>query len=229
LTDAGHSSVAVSSLDYDFADSALLQRALTHRSASTENNERLEFLGDAVLGQVIAEYLYRHFPHADEGQLTRTRAQLVNKDTLASVARSLDLGGHIRLGEGELKSGGWRRDSILANTLEALIGAIYLDGGLAPCIRQISTWFEGALKDVDPALVHKDAKTRLQEYLQARGQALPVYTAVEVAGPAHDQQFTIECRVESVIEPVRAEGKNRRSGEQRAAALMLERLENGAP
>jgi len=229
LTGARHLAVAVGDyLDYDFTDPALLQRALTHRSASNENNERLEFLGDAVLGQVIADYLYRHFPDADEGQLTRTRAQLVNKETLASVARDLDLGGHILLGEGELKSGGWRRDSILANTLEALIGAIYRDGGLAPCARQISIWFQNALKEADPAHAHKDAKTRLQEYLQARGQALPVYTAVEVAGPAHDQQFTIECRVESVGDPVLAEGKNRRSGEQRAAALMLDRIENEA-
>ncbi len=216
-------------LGYGFTDPALLRRALTHRSARNENNERLEFLGDAVLGQVVADYLYRTFPEADEGQLTRTRAELVKKDTLCVVARQLNLGEHILLGEGELKSGGWRRDSILANTLEALIGAIYLDGGLAACERQISTWFAAALKDVDPSEVHKDAKTRLQEYLQARGASLPNYTAIDVTGPAHDQQFTIECRVELLPDAVSAVGKNRRAGEQRAAALMLERLGNQPP
>lgn len=215
-------------LDYRFTDTVLLQRALTHRSTGKANNERLEFLGDAVLGQVIAGHLYREFPHADEGQLTRTRALLVNKNTLASIARTLRLGEHILLGEGELKNEGWRRDSILANTLEALIGAIYLDGGLGACVEQISTWFAAALKDADPRNARKDAKTRLQEHLQARGQPLPSYAAVEVTGPAHDQQFTIECRVDSVPEPVTAQGKSRRAGEQRAAALMLDRLEPGA-
>jgi ribonuclease-3 len=212
-------------LDYRFNDTALLQQALTHRSVSGDNNERLEFLGDAVLGQIIADRLYREFPQANEGQLTRTRASLVKKETLAAVARSLNLGGHILLGEGELKSGGWRRDSILANTLEALIGAIYLDGGISACTAQIVKWFAAPLADVDPQQTHKDAKTRLQEHLQARGLALPNYEAIEVSGPPHDQRFTIECTVEAVSNPVTAEGKNRRAGEQRAAALMLEELE----
>ncbi len=216
-------------LGYGFADPLLLRRALTHRSTGNENNERLEFLGDAVLGQVIADYLYRAFPEADEGQLTRTRAQLVKKDTLASVARALNLGEYILLGEGEVKSGGWHRDSILANTLEALIGAIYLDGGLTACVRQITTWFASSLEDVDPHKEHKDAKTRLQEYLQARRLSLPNYTAIDVTGPAHDQQFTIECRIDLVPDPVTAEGKSRRAGEQRAAALMLDRLEHEPP
>lgn len=212
-------------LGYSFDDEALLKRALTHRSAGSNNNERLEFLGDAVLGHVIAEVLYREFPDADEGQLTRTRARLVNKDTLASVARALDLGEHIRLGEGELKSGGWRRDSILANTVEALLGAIYLDGGLSACEQRVAHWFAQPLNDIDPQQTHKDAKTRLQEFLQARGLALPNYAAVEVTGPPHDQQFTIECRVETAPEPVTASGKSRRAGEQKAAAMMLDRLE----
>jgi len=215
-------------LDYEFSDTSLRQRALTHRSAGSDNNERLEFLGDAVLGQVIAAHLYREFPYADEGQLSRTRATLVNRDTLAAIARSLDLGAHIRLGEGERKSGGWARDSILANTLEALIGAIYIDGGTQACAAQISTWFAAVLQDVDPRNAHKDAKTRLQEYLQARGQPLPSYAPTTVTGPPHDQQFTIECRIAPYPEPVSAQGKSRRAGEQRAAALMLERLEQGA-
>lgn len=212
-------------LDYCFRDPVLLRRALTHRSASNDNNERLEFLGDAVLGQVVADYLYREFPDADEGQLTRTRALLVNKETLASVARAINLGDKIVLGEGELKSGGWRRDSILSNTLEALIGAIYLDGGLDACTKQLSGWFAPMFKDIDPRQAHKDSKTRLQEYLQARGHALPSYTAIAVTGPAHDQCFTIECRVDSIAEPMTAEGKSRRVGEQRAAALMLKKIE----
>jgi len=213
-------------LTHSFADTGLLQLALTHRSAGNLNNERLEFLGDAVLGQVVANYLYRHFPDADEGQLTRTRALVVNKDSLARIARAVGLGEHIVLGEGELKSGGWRRDSILANTLEAVIGAIYLDGGLAACEQQIMTWFASVLDSADPSVARKDAKTRLQEFLQARGRALPEYTAVDVSGPAHDQQFTIECRVDAVPVAVSASGKSRRAAEQRAADLMLAELEN---
>ncbi len=212
-------------LAYEFSDPALLQLALTHRSAAKTNNERLEFLGDAVLGQVIAECLYRQFKDADEGQLTRSRALLVRKETLARVARELSLGEHIVLGEGELKSGGWRRDSILANTLEAVIGAIYLDGGHAACTEEIFRWFGPALAAVDPQRSEKDAKTRLQEHLQSRGKALPRYNAVSTTGPAHDQRFTIECHVESEPDPATATGRSRRAGEQLAAQLMLERLE----
>jgi ribonuclease-3 len=215
--------------NYAFVDSDLERLALTHRSSARINNERLEFLGDAVLGQIIGEYLFRKFPNADEGQLTRIRATLVNKETLADVARSIDLGEHIVLGEGELKSGGWRRDSILANTLEALIGAIYLDGGLAACTDQISIWFATVLRDIDPSINRKDAKTRLQEFLQAQGNPLPTYNAAEVTGPAHDQRFTIQCQVESQSGVVSAVGKSRRIAEQKAAALMLEKLEGDAP
>ncbi|MGR9089924.1 MAG: ribonuclease III [Gammaproteobacteria bacterium] len=212
-------------LAYEFSDPALLQLALTHRSAAKANNERLEFLGDAVLGQVIAERLFRQFEDADEGQLTRSRALLVRKETLARIARELSLGEHIVLGEGELKSGGWRRDSILANTLEAVIGAIYLDGGHAACTEEIYRWFGATLASVDPQRSGKDAKTRLQEHLQSRGQALPRYSAVSMTGPAHDQRFTIECRVDSEASPATATGRSRRAGEQLAAQLMLERLE----
>ena len=212
-------------LAYEFSDPALLQLALTHRSAAKANNERLEFLGDAILGQVIAERLYRQFEDADEGQLTRTRALLVRKESLARIARELSLGEHIVLGEGELKSGGWRRDSILANTLEAVIGAIYLDGGHAACTEEIFRWFAAALASVDPQRSVKDPKTRLQEHLQSRGLALPQYNAVSTTGPAHDQRFTIECHVESESSPAIATGRSRRTGEQLAAQLMLERLE----
>ena len=214
--------------NYSFVHADLERLALTHRSSARVNNERLEFLGDAVLGQVIAEYLYREFPSADEGQLTRLRATLVNKQTLADIARSIDLGEHIVLGEGELKSGGWRRDSILANTLEALIGAIYLDGGLVACTDQILIWFADVLRDIDPSLNRKDAKTRLQEYLQARGSPLPTYNAEQITGPAHDQRFTIQCCVGSQVGVVSAVGTSRRNAEQKAAALMLEQLERDA-
>ncbi len=216
----------ISLSDYAFADANLKELALTHRSARKANNERLEFLGDAILGQVIAEYLYREFPDADEGQLTRTRASLVNKETLANVARDMSLGESIVLGEGELKSGGWRRDSILANTLEAVIGAVYLDAGLDVCTDYIRTWFAKYLHTADPQEARKDAKTRLQEYLQARGENLPTYTSPTVTGPAHEQSFIIECHVETQ-QPVSAEGKSRRIGEQRAASLMLEQIARG--
>jgi ribonuclease-3 len=214
--------------DYQFCNAALKDLALTHRSARKTNNERLEFLGDAILGHVIAEYLYREFPDADEGQLTRTRASLVNKETLAKVARDMELGEQIVLGEGELKSGGWRRDSILANTLEAVIGAVYLDAGLDVCATSIHRWFGDYLRAANPQDAHKDAKTRLQEHLQAQGLNLPKYTTTNVAGPPHEQVFTVECHVET--QPaVRAEGKSRRIGEQRAATLMLTQLSTDYP
>ena len=210
--------------DYIFSDPALLQLALTHRSASSENNERLEFLGDAVLGQVIADYLYDQHPDADEGQLTRCRADLVNRETLATIARSIELGKRIKLGAGESKNGGAQRDSILANTLEALIGAIYLDGGLDPCTKQLMSWFASSLKNIDPKHAQKDSKTQLQEYLQGRGHSLPTYTAIAITGPAHNQCFTIECHVDILSKPVSAKGKSRRIAEQRAATLMIKRL-----
>ena len=211
-------------LGYQFNDTALLRQALTHRSANERHNERLEFLGDAVLSQVVADYLYRKFPDADEGQLTRARAALVKKETLAVVARHHELGTYIVLGDGERKSGGWRRESILANTFEAVIGAIYLDRGFDVVTDAIKTWYGEVLSDFDPLVTHKDPKTRLQEYLQGLGEALPHYDAVAVSGPAHDQCFTIECRVDILSQAVTATGKSRRAGEQRAAELALEAL-----
>tara|TARA_Y100000588_G_scaffold329539_1_gene365844 strand:- start:295 stop:957 length:663 start_codon:yes stop_codon:yes gene_type:complete len=214
--------------NYIFSDPALLQLALTHRSASHKNNERLEFLGDAILGQVIADYLYNQFPDADEGQLTRSRAVLVNRETLATIARSIELSERIELGVGESKNGGAQRDSILANTLEALIGAIYLDGGLDACAKQLMDWFAPSLKNIDPKRSQKDAKTQLQEYLQGRGHSLPTYTATAITGPAHDQCFTIECQVEILPSPVSAKGRTRRMAEQQAATLMIKRLVKAA-
>lgn len=211
-------------LGHRFGDPALLSLALTHRSVGGRNNERLEFLGDALLGMIIAEALFNRFPRADEGALTRLRASLVKKDTLASLARAVQLGRLMRLGEGEMKSGGWRRDSILANAFEAVIGAIFLDAGLEICRRRVLAVFEeriDALSDLAPA---KDPKTELQEYLQGRRFPLPTYETISVTGDPHSQRFTVACRVSGLAEPVTAEGSSRRRAEQAAAEKALEGL-----
>lgn len=212
-------------LDYGFSDVTLLETALTHRSVTQNNNERLEFLGDAVLGMVIAEELFKRFPDANEGELSRLRASLVKGDTLAEIARSFDLGEVIRLGQGELKSGGFRRKSILADAFEAILGAIYLDGGFNSCRKIILKHFASRLGVVSPETAQKDPKTRLQEYLQASQQALPTYEVVDIAGEAHAQTFTIECQVEG-LQTVRAKGSSRRKAEQAAAEIILSGLEN---
>jgi ribonuclease III len=214
-------------LDYSFRDDALRRRALTHRSAEPEHNERLEFLGDALLGFIVAEHLYVSFPGADEGQLTRTRATLVNREALAELARELDLGTALVLGEGEQKSGGWRRDSILANALESLIGAIYLDGGLAACRNAVLGLFAERLAACDPGRAHKDPKTALQEYLQGRRHELPRYETVTVAGPSHQQLFTVRCHTSALPGPVVAQGPTRRKAEQAAARATLLQLTAG--
>lgn len=214
-------------LGHAFAEPGLLAQALTHRSVQRVNNERLEFLGDAVLGMVVAEELFRRFPRADEGQLTRLRASLVNKQTLAALAQSLGLGPHLRLGEGERKSGGWRRESILANALEAVMGAIYLDAGLERCRQRVLAWLAGALDAADPGSVVKDPKTALQEFLQARRLPVPDYCTVLVEGPPHDRRFVVECRLETLDGPVRGEGNSRRRAEQAAAQAALEALSGG--
>lgn len=216
-------------LGYRFADPDLCHQALTHRSARPHHNERLEFLGDAVLGMVITEYLFQAYPRADEGQLTRARASLVNRESLAALARAQHLGEHLVLGEGEQKSGGWRRDSILANALEALLGAIYLDAGYAACREVICRIYHQRLADFDLETSVKDAKTALQEYLQARQQALPRYETVHVSGPSHAQVFTVSCQVEELPQPVRAHGATRRKAEQAAARQVLDRLREARP
>lgn len=210
--------------DYRFRRADLLATALTHRSVSASNNERLEFLGDALLGFVIGEALYQRFPAADEGQLTRLRSSLVNKDTLAGIGRALDLGSAVRLGEGELKSGGWRRASIIANALEALIGAIYLDGGMQACRDTVLRLFADHLEAASPERIMKDPKTRLQEYLQARRRQVPTYETIAVTGEPHRQTFTVRCEVEGLEETVSAEGESRRRAEQAAALKVLELL-----
>lgn len=216
------------SLGYAFNDPGLLDAAVTHRSAGSGNNERLEFLGDAVLGHVIAEWLYNACPDATEGQLSRLRATLVKRETLADIARGLALGDYLRLGSGELKSGGFRRDSILADALEAVLGGILLDGGFGTCRDCIHRLFAGRLDRLSETDELKDPKTRLQEYLQSRRLALPVYTMTRVSGKAHSQQFEVECRIEALDAVSNGLGGSRRKAEQSAADNMLEYLGVGS-
>jgi len=217
----------VRSLGYEFQQPELLEAAVTHRSASSRNNERLEFLGDAALGFVIAEGLFRKFHDASEGQLSRLRASLVKRETLAEVARELDLGDYLRLGSGELKSGGFRRDSILADALEAILGAILLDRGYVECQACILRLFADKMATLSSADELKDPKTRLQEMLQSRKLGLPVYEVVSVSGKAHQQHFVVECQVADLHASVKGEGGNRRGAEQAAAQCMLNKVDAG--
>lgn len=203
-------------------DAALLLRALTHRSHGPDNNERLEYLGDAVLSFVVAEMLYRNHPDASEGELSRFRATLVSGESLAQIAAGVDLGSQLLLGEGELKSGGRRRGTILADTLEALIGAIYLDRGLDPVREVVRRLFEEPMQALPSASELKDAKTRLQELLQGRGHPLPAYTVLEIAGDPHQQRFTVRCDVADLALFAVAEGSSRRRAEQEAALRVLD-------
>ena len=211
-------------LGYQFKDVALLQQALTHRSFSRKNNERLEFLGDAILNCTIAQQLYDRFPKAREGQLSRLRAHLVKGETLAELGREFELGECLRLGSGELKSGGFRRDSILADAIEALIGAISLDESLDAAQRVIVQWFEQRLQELNLSDNIKDSKTRLQEFLQSRKAPLPQYSVREVSGEAHDQTFTVDCEVEGLEQPTVGAGNSRRIAEQEAARAALKAL-----
>lgn len=212
-------------LGYSFEDAGLLDQALTHRSLGSHNNERLEFLGDALLGFVVAQLLYESEPGAHEGRLTRLRARLVRRETLAAIARDLQLGAVLRLGPGELKSGGRRRDSILADAFEALIGAIYLDADLASCRAVLESLYRERLADATREAGLKDAKTRLQEALQGRGLGLPRYVVVKREGAAHDQRFTVECQLDAVTTAVTGTGTSRRKAEQDAASRALEALD----
>jgi len=214
-----------SALGHVFADAALLEQALTHRSAGGRNNERIEFLGDALLNLIIAEALFRRFPKADEGALTRARSQLVREPVLAELARALGLGDRLLLGPGELKSGGFRRDSILADALEALIGAIHLDAGFDACRSAVLALFETRIEALPAGLkAHKDSKTRLQEWLQARQLGLPDYLLVEARGEDHDKQFEVRCRVDSFGLEATGVAGVRREAEQQAAADVLAAL-----
>lgn len=209
---------------YEGRDFSLFEAALTHRSAGSPHNERLEFLGDAVLNCVTATLLYKNFRHAPEGELSRYRATLVSGESLAAIAAEYQLGDYLRLGQGELKSGGFRRKSILADTLEAILGAIYLDGGFAAAEQVIERMFATRLPNLPQAALLKDAKTKLQEALQSRAVPLPEYIVEGISGEAHAQHFKVRCEVPSLHLNAQGEGSSRRGAEQDAAQHVFERL-----
>lgn len=208
-------------IGYQFSDKALLLQALTHRSAKGNHNERLEFLGDSILGFTIAQKLYEQFPKVNEGDLTRMRSSLVKGVTLAEVARSFELGDYLILGPGELKSGGHRRESILEDAVEAIIGAVYVDSDIETCRSLILSWFETRLAEIQPGQAQKDPKTRLQEYLQGRKIDLPLYEVIDTSGQSHNQEFTVRCTTEVLNKDVVTKGSSRRKAEQSAAKQVL--------
>jgi len=208
-------------LGYTFSNTDLLLQALTHRSAKGIHNERLEFLGDSILGFVIAEVLYQQFPSHDEGDLTRMRSSLVRGVTLAEIGRGFNLGEYLVLGPGELKSGGHRRDSILEDAVEAIIGAVYLDSDNTTAKALVLSWFAERLDIIKPGNEQKDPKTRLQEYLQARKIALPLYDVIHTSGQSHNQQFTVRCTTQVINTEVVTNGTSRRKAEQAAAQQVL--------
>jgi ribonuclease-3 len=211
-------------LGYQFQSEGLLQQALTHKSAHHLHNERLEFLGDSILNFIVAQALFDRFPAANEGELTRARASLVNKPTLAEIARELDFGDALKLGMGERKSGGFRRESILADTLEAVLAAIYLDASIEQAKQCVHDWFKSRLQDVVLS-DQKDPKTRLQEWLQSQQRALPKYEVQSIAGEPHSQHFIVVCLVDG-FSPVEGQGDSRRFAEQSAASKLLEMIDD---
>ena len=210
---------------YQFRQQDLLEQALTHRSYSrSSNNERLEFLGDSILNLIISNHIYLRFTDADEGDLSRLRASLVKKETLAQVAVGIGLGDHIHLGGGELKSGGYRRASILSDALEAVIGAVYLDSGYQQAETTVLRLFEAQLQDIDESANLRDPKTQLQEYLQAHKKNLPRYQVEQTSGKSHDQVFTVSCRVSDLDMQTEGKGSSRKKAEQQAAQKVLDQL-----
>lgn len=212
-------------LGYQFADQALLERALTHRSCGARNNERLEFLGDSVINYLITEFLYLEFGSASEGEMTRSRAAMVNGDALAELARELKLGGLIKLGPGALKNGGRHQDSILADTLEAVVGAMLLDSDMKQCRPVLLQWFRPRLDSLPAHGVGKDSKTRLQEFLQGRGQPLPHYQLEQVTGSGHCQEFLVRCELPEFKVSLTGKAFSRRKAEQEAAGRALQALQ----
>src|SRR5574340_805409 len=218
------SSTLCRQLGHVFSQPQLLQRALTHRSYAPEHNERLEFLGDSVLGCIVAKHLYGSYPQLSEGELSRLRSNLIKEETLAILAQQLDLGSYLSLGEGERKSGGFRRPSILADAMEALFGAVFLDGGFVAAEKVVLGLFVPYLAKVDVQTLGKDAKTLLQEYLQGRHIPLPAYSVVTMQGEAHAQSFQVECAIPSLKIFTRGEGSSRRNAEQQAAQAAYQQL-----
>ncbi|MBD9468168.1 ribonuclease III [Pseudoxanthomonas sp. PXM01] len=217
--------MAVDRIGHAFADQGLLAQALTHRSAGAPHNERLEFLGDGVVNLLVADTLFQRWPKADEGALTRARAELVREASLAAIARQLQLGERLTMGPGEMKSGGHRRDSILADALEAIVAAIYIDAGFEACRSVVMPWFEASLAALPVGRPEKDAKTRLQEWLQGRQRALPVYELVSESGDDHAKLFLARCTTLDPPLTADGEGTSRRNAEQVAAAALLDKLD----
>ena len=220
--------MAGSLINYTFTNHSLLMQALRHRSAGPPHNERLEFLGDSIVNLLVAEVLYQRWPQANEGFLTRARSELVRESAMATLARKLEIGVQLILGPGELKSGGYRRDSILADTLEAIIAAIYLDGGYEVCRSVVLPWFEEAFTTLAHTQLKKDPKTRLQEWLQARQKSLPEYLLLGEDGDDHAKLFRVKCRLATMDRHALAEGPSRRHAEQKAAAQLLQELEQSS-
>ena len=215
-------------LNYSFKDESVLILALSHRSCGSSNNERLEFLGDAILGLSVTDILYRKFPKAREGELSRMRSQIVRAESLAGVAKQLELGSELLLGPGEMKSGGHRRDSILGDAVEALIGAVYVDTGLAAAQSCIALWFDELLAAASEADSIRDAKTSLQEWLQKRGKPVPDYALVNTGGEAHSRLFTVSCKIAAVEKEISAVASSVRKAEQMVAAQLLIELEKSS-
>jgi len=213
-------------IGYSFKQPTLLQQALTHRSFSAINNERLEFLGDSVLNFIIAHQLFNLFPHLPEGDLSRLRAKLVREASLAEIAAELHLGDALKLGEGELKSAGWRRPSILADALEAIVGAVYLDGGFDAAQQVVALLYRDKLQTIDPKFIDKDAKSQLQEYLQSKKMDLPDYQVVSIEGEAHAQTFTVQCFIKKLKLTTTGVGTSRRVAEQQAAKLAMDEIQS---
>ncbi|KEY91485.1 ribonuclease 3 [Candidatus Photodesmus blepharus] len=213
-------------IGYQFIDHKLLDLALTHRSFNSKHNERLEFLGDSILSFVIADDLYHRFLKVNEGDMSRMRATLVRGNTLSELGREFDLENYLKLGLGELKSGGLQRDSILADAVEAIIGAVYLDSNIDIVRSIVLGWYQTRLAIIKPGVSQKDPKTRLQEYLQSRRKELPVYIVVDIEGEAHRQYFTVSCNVVGIEKSIIGKGKSRRKAEQVAAKIALEQLFN---
>ncbi len=211
-------------IGYDFSDKSLIDRALTHRSAGSTNNERMEFLGDSILGFVIADEIFKNLTNADEGDMSRLRSSLVKGVTLAKIAKEINLGNYLLLGPGELRSGGQSRDSILADALEAIFAAIYLDGGYKAARRIILDLYNKRLENISTTKLLKDPKTRLQEYLQAKKYKLPEYSVIDITGEQHDQSFTIKCVIDDLDLNAIAVGSTRRQAEQKAADKLLQEL-----
>lgn len=211
-------------IGYEFNDITLLSKALTHRSADKSHNERLEYLGDSILSFVIAEALFNQFPLVDEGDLSQMRSTLVCGEMLAVIGQSFGIGDCLILGQGELKSGGHRRESIISDAVEAIIGAMYLDSNIEVVKQRILNWYQSRLQEIQPGVKQKDAKTRLQEYLQGIHQARPIYLIVEVIGSDHEQEFVIQCKLDNDDNQYMGRGVNRRKAEQAAAQAAINNL-----